>query len=106
MQYKAVPRHSKFFNEWRGANLYALGPPSQSARNHPRRFEEHCKTAGTAPLLCRLIFTVPFLYLFPAFIWEFCIDGIYFSRFSDHLFSNEIYEAEKRCGCFSVIFQI
>ena len=31
-------------------NLYVLGPPTQSAHNQPRRFEEHYKTAGLAPL--------------------------------------------------------
>ena len=27
-------------------NLYVLAPPTQCAHNHPRRFEEHFKTAG------------------------------------------------------------
>ena len=44
-------RHSIVFKEWRGSKSICVCPTHPCAHNHPRRFEEHYKTAGMGPLL-------------------------------------------------------
>jgi len=69
-KYKVVPRHAKFFKEWRGAKSVCVCPSLPCAHIIPAVFEEHYKTAGMAPLCilwnsvsliirCILVFCLP-----------------------------------------------
>lgn len=50
IQIQVVPRHTNFLRNGEAQYLYVFAPPTRAHTSSPAVFDEHCKTAGMAPL--------------------------------------------------------